>query len=328
VTILIIQIPCYNEEETLGATLDRLPRSLPGIDKIEVLVINDGSKDGTEAIARAKGVDYIITHHRNRGLARAFITGLEACIERGADIIVNFDADNQYSAEDIGTLIQPILNGNAEMVIGARPIDDIDGFSRMKKALQKLGSWVVRMVSGTDIPDAPSGFRAFSRDVAMHMRVYNQYTYTLETIIQAGQRGFGITWVPVHTNKVVRPSRLIRNIPSYLYHSAATIIRIFVVYRPFRFFFSIGSFVLLAGTCIGALFLWHYLRGNGQGHIQSLILASILIGIGFQTIMVAFVADLLSVNRRLCEDIRHRLNAKGNTAEDAWEQPLRRRIKI
>lgn len=327
-TTLIIQIPCYNEEESLGKTLDQLPRRLPGVDRIEVLIVNDGSTDQTEEVAQTKGVDYIVTHPKNRGLAHAFIAGLDACLARGADIIVNFDADNQYCAEDIGTLIQPILKGRAEMVIGARPIDKIDGFSLMKKALQKLGSWIVRLVSGTDIPDAPSGFRAFSREAAMQMRVYNKYTYTLETIIQAGQRGIGITWVPVRTNPVVRPSRLIRNIPSYLYHSAATIIRIFVVYRPFRFFFSVGMFLLLAGTCIGARFLWYYLEGSGQGHIQSLILASILIGIGFQTIMVAFMADLLSVNRRLCEDIRHRLNSKADAEQTSWEEPLTRRLKI
>jgi glycosyltransferase involved in cell wall biosynthesis len=306
-TKLIIQIPCYNEERTLGTTIEHLPRCLPGVDEIEWLVINDGSTDRTVAVAETCGVDYVINHQRNRGLAHAFISGLDACLEHGADIIVNLDADNQYCAEYIGALIQPILNGSAEMVIGARPIDTMDGFSRIKKILQKFGSWIVRQASDTDIPDAPSGFRAFSREAAMHMRVYSQYTYTLETIIQAGQRGLAITSVPVRTNPASRPSRLIRSIPSYLLHSATTVVRIFVVYRPFRFFFSLGMVLLLLGTGIGARFLWYYMIGKGQGHIQSLILASILIGIAFQTIMVAFIADLLSVNRRLCEDIRFRL---------------------
>ncbi len=306
-TKLLIMIPCYNEEGTLGTTLEQLPRHLPGVDDVEWLVIDDGSTDRTAAVARTMGADHVVRHATNHGLARAFVTGLEECLARGADIIVNLDADNQYCAEYIGDLIRPIVEGNAEMVVGARPIDEIEGFSCVKKMLQKLGSWVVRLASGTDIPDAPSGFRAFSRQAAMLMRVYSQYTYTLETIIQAGQRGLAIVSVPVRTNPALRPSRLIRSIPSYLFHSAMTIIRIFVVYRPFRFFFSIGLTLLLGGTCIGARFLWYYLAGRGQGHVQSLIMASILIGIGFQTIMGAFLADLLSVNRRLSEDIRYRL---------------------
>jgi len=302
---LIIQIPCYNEEATLAATLSHLPREAPGVDKVEWLVIDDGSTDRTAEVARAQGVDHVIAHPKNLGLARAFITGLEACLVRGADIIVNLDGDNQYCADCIGELIRPILDGRAEIVVGARPIDGIEHFSRTKKLLQRLGSWVVRLASGTDIPDAPSGFRAFSREAAMHMRVYSRYTYTLETIIQAGQRGMSITWVPVRTNSPLRPSRLIRSIPAYVLKSIVTIIRIFVVYRPFCFFLSIGLFVFLLGALIGLRFLWFYVTAGGQGHIQSLILASILIGIGFQTIMVAFLADLLSVNRRLAEDNRY-----------------------
>jgi glycosyltransferase involved in cell wall biosynthesis len=311
-TTLIIQIPCYNEEETLGTTLAQLPRNLPGIDKIEWLVVDDGSIDRTAAVAREKGADYVVSHTRNRGLARAFGTGLESCLDRGADIIVNMDADNQYCAECIEDLIRPIMDGSAEIVIGARPISQISGFSRIKKLFQKIGSWVVRLASGTDIPDAPSGFRAFSRNAAMHLRVYSRYTYTLETIIQAGQRGLDISWVPVRTNPVSRPSRLVRNIPSYMFRSAVTIIRIFVVYRPFRFFLLIGMLLLLAGAGVGARFLWYYLMGSGQGHIQSLILASILIGIGFQTVVVAFIADLLSVNRRLLEDIHYTMYCNRN----------------
>ncbi len=304
---LIIQIPCYNEEATLATTLSHLPREVPGVDKVEWLVIDDGSTDHTAEVARAQGVDHVVAHPKNLGLARAFITGLEACLARGADIIVNLDGDNQYCADCIGDLVRPILDGRAEIVVGARPIDGIEHFSWFKKRLQRLGSWVVRLASGTDIPDAPSGFRAFSREAAMHMRVYSRYTYTLETIIQAGQRGMSITWVPVRTNLPLRPSRLIRSIPAYIVKSIVTIVRIFVVYRPFCFFFSIGLLVLLLGTLIGLRFLWFYFTAGGQGHIQSLILASILIGIGFQTIVVAFLADLLSVNRRLVEDSRYHL---------------------
>jgi len=304
-TKLIIQIPCYNEEATLATTLSHLPREAPGVDKVEWLVIDDGSTDRTVEVARAQGVDHVVAHPKNLGLARAFITGLEACLVRGADIIVNLDGDNQYCADCIGDLIRPILDGRAEIVVGARPIDGITHFSRTKKLLQRLGSRVVRLASGTDIPDAPSGFRAFSREAAMHMRVYNRYTYTLETIIQAGQRGMSITWVPVRTNSPLRPSRLIRSIPAYVLKSILTIVRIFVVYRPFCFFFAIGLLVFLLGALVGLRFLWFYLTAGGQGHIQSLILASILIGIGFQTIMVAFLADLLSVNRRLAEDNRY-----------------------
>jgi glycosyltransferase involved in cell wall biosynthesis len=314
---LIIQIPCYNEEATLATTLSHLPREAPGVDKVEWLVIDDGSTDRTVEVARAQGVDHVVAHPKNLGLARAFITGLEACLVRGADIIVNLDGDNQYCADCIGDLIRPILDGRAEIVVGARPIDGITHFSRVKKLLQRLGSRVVRLASGTDIPDAPSGFRAFSREAAMHMRVYNRYTYTLETIIQAGQRGMSITWVPVRTNSPLRPSRLIRSIPAYVLKSLITIIRIFVVYRPFCFFFAIGLLVFLLGALVGLRFLWFYLTAGGQGHIQSLILASILIGMGFQTIMVAFLADLLSVNRRLAEDNRYQFMAaihdKGRT---------------
>jgi len=304
---LIIQIPCYNEEKTLGVTLSGLPREVPGMDQVEWLVIDDGSTDQTVEVARAHGADHIIRHPKNLGLARAFTSGLEASLERGADIIVNIDADNQYCADCIGDLIRPIIEQRAEIVVGARPIDEIEDFSRTKKALQKFGSWVVRLASGTDIPDAPSGFRAFSRQAAMRIRVYSNYTYTLETIIQAGQRGICVTSVPIRTNQTLRPSRLVGSVPSYILKSILIIVRIFVVYRPFRFFCSIGVLLFLVGTLIGARYLWYMFTTGGQGHIQSLILASILIGIGFQTIVVAFVADMLSVNRRLAEDIRYQL---------------------
>ena len=302
---LIIQIPCYNEEKTLGVTLSELPREIPGVDLIEWLVIDDGSTDRTVEVARAHGADHIIRHSKNLGLARVFASGLEACLAHGADIIVNIDADNQYCADCIPDLIYPILENHAEIVIGARPIDEIEDFTKAKKILQKLGSWIVRLASGTDIPDAPSGFRAFSREAAMRTRVYSRYTYTLETIIQAGQRGMNVTSVPILTNRTMRPSHLIGSIPSYILKSILIILRIFVVYRPFRFFFTIGLLIFACGTALGIRFLWYLFNVGGQGHIQSLILASILIGIGFQTIVVAFVADLLSVNRRLSEDVHY-----------------------
>ena len=306
---LIIQIPCYNEEESLPTTLAALPREATGVDKVEWLIIDDGSTDHTVEVAREHGVDYSVSHRKNLGLARAFMTGIHACLDRGADIIVNTDADNQYCADDIPKLIEPILTGEAEIVVGARPIAQIKHFSPVKKFLQNLGSWAVRIASKTDIPDATSGFRAFSRGAAKQLNVFNNYTYTLETIIQAGQKEIPIKWVPIRTNEYLRPSRLIKSIPSYIRQSVITILRIFVVYKPFRFFMSIGAGFFAVGTLIGIRFLWHYFSEGGSGRIQSLIFASILIGIGFQTIIVAFIADLLSVNRRLLEDLQYRKRA-------------------
>jgi hypothetical protein len=236
---------------------------------------------------------------------------LEASLKAGADIIVNTDADNQYSADSIPDLIHPILEGKAEMVIGARPIEQIKHFSPIKKFLQKLGSWTVRLASNTDIPDAPSGFRAISCEAARKLNVFNSYTYNLETIIQAGQKNIAITWVPISTNEYVRQSRLVKSLTSYIRKSVLTIIRIFVVYNPFRFFMSIGALLFFLGALIGIRFLWYFLNGQGGGHVQSLILASIFIGIGFQTIMVAFIADLLSVNRRLLEELQYKSRDRG-----------------
>ncbi len=308
---LIIQIPCYNEAETLAIALAELPRQVEGFDVVEWLVIDDGSSDDTAAIARANGVDHVVRHSVNLGLARGFMTGLDACLRRGADVIVNTDADNQYNAADIPALVAPVLEGRAEIVVGARPIATIEHFSPVKKLLQKLGSWVVRVASKTDIPDAPSGFRAISRDAAQQLIVFNNYTYTLETIIQAGQRGIPIMSVPVRVNGDLRPSRLVKSIPSYLRRSIATIIRIFVIYRPFRFFGTIGAVLFALGTLIGLRYLWFFLEGSGEGHVQSLILGSILLGMGFQTILIAFVADLLAANRRLMEEVRYKMN-RGN----------------
>lgn len=303
---LIIQIPCLNEAKTLGIALAELPRSVPGIDKVEILIVDDGSTDDTVAVARAAGVDHIVRHPANFGLARAFMTGLDASLKLGADIIVNTDADNQYCAADIPALVAPILEGRAEYVIGTRPIARIEHFSPVKKFLQKLGSYVVRRISGTRVEDAPSGFRALSRDAAMRMNVFNRYTYTLETIIQAGYKNIPILCVPVRVNADLRPSRLVKSVPRYIQRSIFTMIRIFVVYRPFKFFFSIGTVFFLVGFLLGCRFLWHWLAGGGRGMTQSLILAAVLMLMGTVFSMMAFIADLLSVNRQLLEDIQYR----------------------
>lgn len=312
---LIIQIPCFNEEKSLPVTLNALPRQIDGVDTVEWLVIDDGSTDKTMQVAQENGVHHIVRFKKNQGLASAFLAGLEACLDNGADIIVNTDADNQYNAEDIPKLIQPILDGQADIVVGARPIGQIEHFSFLKKILQKIGSWVVKIASNTDIPDAPSGFRAFSRDAAMRFNVFNSYTYTLETIIQAGQKKMHISWVPVRTNEAIRPSRLLKSIPSYIKKAVSTIIRIFVVYKPFRFFMTIGILVFTCGLIGGIRFLCYYFTSGGQGHVQSLILVSILLGIGFQTMMVAFLADLQGVNRRLMEDIQYRIKINAYTCD-------------
>ena len=305
---LIIQIPCYNEAETIGITLLELPRVVPGFNTVEWLIIDDGSNDNTAEVAKKFGADHIVRHTRNRGLARAFATGLEVSLQLGADVIVNTDADNQYNSADIPKLVEPILSGEADIVIGARPISTIEHFSPIKKILQRLGSWVVRIASQTEIPDAPSGFRAISRDAAQRLVVFSDYTYTLETIIQAGQKNMAVTSVPIRVNKDLRPSRLVKSIPNYIKRSILTIIRIFVIYRPFRFFASIGAALLVIGFLIGVRFLWFYFNGKGTGHVQSLILGAILLLMGFQTILVALLADLLAANRKLLEDIRFKVS--------------------
>jgi glycosyltransferase involved in cell wall biosynthesis len=305
---LIIQIPCYNESETLAVALGELPREVAGFDKVEWLIVDDGSKDNTAEIALQNGVDHVVRHKRNQGLARAFTTGVEACLRLGADVIVNTDADNQYNADDIPLLTAPILAGESDIVVGARPIDFIKHFSPAKKFLEKLGSWVVRVVSHTDVPDAPSGFRALSRKAAQQIMIFNDYTYTLESIIQAGQKKMAITSVPVRVNKDLRPSRLVKDIPTYILRSITTIVRIFIIYRPFRFLGSIGVILFGSGFLVGLRFLWYFINGQGQGHIQSLILAGVLLGMGFQTLLIAVIADLLSANRKLLEDIRQKIN--------------------
>ncbi len=316
---LIIQIPCYNEAATLGVALAALPREVPGFDSVEWLIIDDGSTDATVAVASAHGVDHLVRHTRNQGLARGFMTGLDAALRLGADVIVNTDADNQYNAADIPLLTAPILAGEADIVVGARPIETITHFSPVKKWLQKLGSWVVRVASKTDIPDAPSGFRAMSRAAARHLVVFNDYTYTLETIIQAGRKNMAITSVPVRVNEDLRPSRLVKSIPSYIKRSIVTIVRIFVIYRPFRFFATIGLTLFGVGFLLGLRFLWKWLGGEGAGHIQSLILAGTLLGMGFQTLLVAFLADLLAANRKLLEEIRFKTTYPARSGGDDQE---------
>ena len=302
---LIIQIPCYNEAETLEVTLNALPRTLDGVDEIEYLIINDGSHDDTVEVARKWGVHHVVSFPQNKGLARGFMAGLDGCLANGADIIVNTDADNQYRGEDIALLIRPILNGEADMVIGARPIDETDHFSFLKKKLQHFGSWVVRKASRTDIPDAPSGFRAFSREAALRMNVVNDYTYTLETIVQAGREKIAITSVPVHTNPELRPSRLFHSIWGYVKKSVLTILRAYMMYRPLMSFTMLSVPTVAVGLGIGVRFLIFVARGAGSGHVQSLILACTLIIIGFLTFMIGLMADLISANRKILQDVQY-----------------------
>jgi glycosyltransferase involved in cell wall biosynthesis len=304
---LIIQIPCFNEEESIGATLAALPRHVDGFHAVETLVIDDGSRDGTVRVAREAGVDHLVLLPHHQGLARAFMAGLEGCLKAGADVIVNTDADNQYSASSIGELVKPIADGSAQMVVGARPISEIREFSLIKKLLQRLGSAVVRVASGTRVPDAASGFRALHRDAAMRLYVYGNYTYTLETIIQAGRKNLPVASVPVDVNAVLRPSRLLKSTASYLYQSVLSILRIFVLYKPLRFFLAVGTLFLLPGLLIGARFLYLYTQGDGAGHIQSLILTAVLLLTAIIVFAVGLLADLTAANRAMLEEIRMRL---------------------
>jgi len=304
---LIIQIPCYNEEGTLEVTLSSLPREIPGITEIEWLIVDDGSIDGTVRIAKAFGVHHIVRFPKNRGLAKAFMAGLEAGLAAGADIIVNLDADNQYCAADIPKLVQPIIEGLAEMVIGARPINDIQHFSPWKKMLQKLGSWLVRVASRTSVIDAPSGFRAFNRNAALRMNVFNEYTYTLETIIQAGRRGIIVLSVPIRTNQQLRPSRLVKSTLDYVRRSILTILRIFMTYCPLRFFLFLGVVPFTLGTLLGLRWILLFWNGRPASHIPSLVLTAILLIFGVQLGVVGLIADLLAVNRSLLEDIQFRM---------------------
>jgi len=304
---LIIQIPCLNEEQTLQQTYNELPRKIEGVDEIETLIIDDGSVDRTVEVARELGVNHIVRHTQNKGLAEAFMSGLDACVKLGADIIVNTDGDNQYNADCIADLIQPVLTGKADMVVGDRQIDRISHFSFLKKRLQELGSWVVRHVSETTIPDTTSGFRAFSREAALRLNVVSGFTYTLETIIQAGKSNIAITSVPVRTNDKLRESRLFGSMSKYIKRSIATIFRIYMMYEPLRTFSMIGAGIFGSGLVVGARFVYYYFSEGGAGHIQSLILSAVLMLIGFQTIMFGLLADLIRANRRLIEDTQYRV---------------------
>lgn len=301
---LVIQIPCLNEEKALPVTLKDLPRKIDGIDEIEVLVIDDGSSDRTVEAAKEAGVDEVLSLGSNKGLAKAFSAGINRALEMGADIIVNTDADNQYKADYIKDLIKPILDGRADIVIGSRPVEKIKHFSPLKKCLQKLGSFVMRCVSKTDVKDAPSGFRAFSRNAAIQLNIFDNYTYTLDTIIQAKAKGLVTECVEIEVNPELRNSRLFSNMFLYVWRSIFTMLRMFIIYRPFRFFITIGAVSLLFGFILGIRFLYYYAAGSGQGHIQSLILAAILLLTGVQVSLIAVLAELISINRKLIEDVQ------------------------
>ena len=304
---LIIQIPCYNEAESLPLTLGRLPRELPGVDVVEWLVIDDGSKDGTAQVALANGVDHLARHKGHFGLARAFETGLDTALRLGADIIVNTDADNQYRAEDIPVLIAPILSGEADLVVGERPISEIQHFSRSKKLFQRLGSWAVRKMSRTEVRDAPSGFRAMSREAAGRLNVLGFYTYTLETLIQAGHSAMVVKSVPVRINPPMRPSRLFANPVTYVWKSLVTMFRIYITYSPFRGFALPGLVFLGLGGLLFTRYAYFVFQGAGKGHVQSVIVGSLLLGTGGALFVVSLIVDLISANRKLLEKLNLRI---------------------
>jgi glycosyltransferase involved in cell wall biosynthesis len=304
---LIVQIPAFNEETTIGQTLRDLPKKIDGITAIETLVIDDGSSDKTIDAARHAGVTHVVQLRSHRGLAAAFSAGIHAALRLGADIIVNTDADNQYAGADVAKLVAPIVRGTADVVIGDRQVAKSPYMSAFKRTLQRLGSWTVGKASGVDVADVTSGFRAFSREAALQLNVFNPFTYTLETIIQAGNRNLAVQTVPVKTNAPTRPSRLYRGIGSYLRKSAATIFRVSTIYRPLKTFFTIGAISMLAGVAIGGRFLWLFLNGDRGGHVQSLILSAVFLIIGFQTMLIGLLADLIAVNRRIGEETLIRL---------------------
>jgi glycosyltransferase involved in cell wall biosynthesis len=307
VTKLIIQIPCLNEAQTLPTTLADLPRVLPGIDVIEVLVVDDGSRDGTADVARAHGVDHVVRFRRRKGLAAAFMAGIDAAVKLGADYIVNTDADNQYVGADIAVLLEPLLRGQADIVIGDRNIKALAEMSPQKKRLQHLGSWVVRQVSETEVPDTTSGFRAYTRDAALRMTIVSEFSYTLESIIQAGKKRMAIAHVPVRTNPRVRPSRLFDSVWGYIKQSSATIVRIYAMYEPLKVFSYIGGGVFALGFAITLRFIYYYVTGTGYGHVQSLILSAVLMIVGFQVLLIGLVSDMISGSRKLLEDLLYRV---------------------
>ena len=308
---LVIQIPCLNESASLPATLADLPRQLPGIDAIEVLVIDDGSSDNTSEVARAHGVRHVVRFRQRKGLAAAFTAGIDAALRLGADFIVNTDADNQYAGRDIGRLVEPLLTGKADIVIGDRNIRDLKNMSWHKKLLQRMGSWVVRQVSGTAVPDTTSGFRAYTREAALRMTIVSDFSYTLESIIQAGKKRMAIAHIEVGTNPHTRPSRLFDSVLSYLKRSAATIVRVYAMYEPLKIFTYIGGFIFLVGLGISARFFYFYfyLRPYDTGMIQSLIFAAVLMIVGFQIILIGLLADVLSSTRKIIEDLLYRVRS-------------------
>jgi glycosyltransferase involved in cell wall biosynthesis len=308
-TKLIIQIPCLNEAATLPATLRELPRSIPGIDAIEVLVIDDGSTDGTVDVARAHAATHIISHRSRRGLAAAFVTGIDASLKLGADFIVNTDGDNQYSGDDIAALVAPLVRGEADVVIGDRNVGALEHLSWTRKRLQHLGSWVVRQVSNTRVPDTTSGFRAYTREAALRMNIVSEFTYTLESIIQAGRKRMSIAHVPIRSNARTRPSRLFDSVWVYVKRSASTIVRIYTMYEPFKVFTTIGLATFGVGLAISFRFLYFYFNNDGGGHIQSLLLAAVLMIVGFQVLLIGLVADVISANRKLLEDLLYRVRS-------------------
>ncbi|MCA9671496.1 MAG: glycosyltransferase family 2 protein [Myxococcales bacterium] len=306
---LIIQIPCLNEEKTLPETIADLPRHIDGVDTIEYLIIDDGSVDRTSEIAREVGVHHVVRFPQNRGLARAFMAGIDACLRLGADIIVNTDADNQYSGADIPALVRPIVEHRADFVVGDRQIEAVDEFSETKKRLQRFGSWVVRLASNTRVPDTTSGFRAISREAALRMFVTSEFTYTLETIIQAGHANLAVDAVPIRTNPKTRDSRLFKSIPQYIRRSMATIVRIYTMYKPLKAFIYLASLLFLGGLVLGVRFLYFHLTSGpqGAGHIQSLILAAVLTIVAFIVLLSGLIADLVAANRKLLQDAIIRL---------------------
>ncbi|HVE72282.1 MAG TPA: glycosyltransferase family 2 protein [Thermoanaerobaculia bacterium] len=300
---LIVQIPAFNEEATIAQALREIPKKIDGVTSIETLVIDDGSTDNTAEAARKAGATHILQLKTHRGLSAAFVAGIDAALRLGADVIVNTDADNQYAGADIARLVAPIAKGSAEVVIGDREVAKSPHMSGVKRVLQRVGSWTVGKASGLSVADVTSGFRAFSREAAMQINVFNPFTYTLETVIQAGNRNLGVQSVTVRTNAPTRPSRLYRGMGTYMRKSIATIFRIYTVYRPLKTFFAIGSLLMFLGVALGARFLWYFAQGDRDGHIQSLILAAVFLVTGFQTWLIALVSDLIAVNRRLTEDV-------------------------
>ncbi len=306
-TKLIIQIPCFNEAKTLPAVVQSLPKSILGVDQVELLVVDDGSTDGTAKVAEELGIHHVIRHGRNRGLAAAFRTGLEAAVARGADIVVNTDGDNQYDGSDVAKLVRPVLDGRADLAIGDRSVADLENFTPTKRLLQRLGSWVVGKASTLETPDATSGFRAMNRETALRTIIFSNYSYTLETLVQAGSRGAAVEFVKIAVNPQTRPSRLMKSIPEYLRRSSETIVRSYAMYRPLRIFTAIGLSLILLGVIPGLRFLYLYFFVEPTGHVQSLILTSILTIVGFQILLIGLLADLISANRQIQEDVLFRV---------------------